>query len=835
MLAHGLGILVADLGWPLISGWPSSGWPSYGWPSYGLALASALGAAALGGRLGGVRGLALVLAFGAGAASLFARLDSAARFAPRESRELTLEARVCGLERTTATYAIELCGSLEVPSPGRVGVQAVVRPLPHRLLGQFRSSAPVADALGGLRRGDRLRARVRMGPLGGLRNPGRPDPVQRWRRRGVGGRVRFLDPGLVVVLRSGLVPGQGVAPWEELQAQVEAARLGISQGLGDGESGALLAALAVGDRSGLSLRTRDEFARLGIAHVLAISGLHLALAAGSLFAFSRFAFGWIAGPARDVRIAALVLAGVGATGYALLAGFGTPVQRALVFVWANLGALALGRRIPVDHLLALAWLVIGVPAPHELFALGTQLSFSATAALLLAQRNLAPQWVGESSVLGSGLRRARGLVHLSALALLATAPWLAGRGLSTGGAGLVLNLIAIPWTSFLLLPGALLAAVGVGLDPVTGGWILKAAHFISSLTLGAVHELVQAIPGGPGLPGRPAALALGVAAGLAGLASRQTETRKVVVLALVSLIWLSEPIPGEQGPPPPRFVMFDVGQGDALLVQGEHSAVLVDAGRAIPGEFDLGRSVVVPALVALGVEALDVLVATHSDIDHRGGVPAVLEAMPVAELWLPWQGRSDPGFGPSLEVARRKGVRIVETGASGPDRSFGGLKVTPLWPPRAHREASANARSLVLLFQLAGTRLLLTGDIGIDIEHELQRSGVDLQADLLKVAHHGSDGSSSADFLRAVRPSWLMLSAPCGGGARLPHPRALERLFASGAGLGWTGRDGALAVALTAQGGPRIVALTPPGGAARTCADFPGGVASAWREPGRNP
>jgi len=224
VLAHGLGILVADLGWPLISGWPSSGWPSYGWPSYGLALASALGAAALGGRLGGVRGLALVLAFGAGAASLFARLDSAARFAPRESRELTLEARVCGLERTTATYAIELCGSLEVPSPGRVGVQAVVRPLPHRLLGQFRSSAPVADALGGLRRGDRLRARVRMGPLGGLRNPGRPDPVQRWRRRGVGGRVRFLDPGLVVVLRSGLVPGQGVAPWEELQAQVEAER-----------------------------------------------------------------------------------------------------------------------------------------------------------------------------------------------------------------------------------------------------------------------------------------------------------------------------------------------------------------------------------------------------------------------------------------------------------------------------------------------------------------------------------------------------------------------------------------------------------------------------------
>ena len=156
MLAHGLGILVADGGWPLI---PSSSW-------HGLALASALGAAVLVSRPGAVKGLALVLAFGAGAASLSTRLDSAARFAPRESRELTLEARVCGLERGGLTHSVELCAGTEVPSPGSDGLGAPARPLPLRLLGQFRASSPEADALGSLRRGDRVRARVRSSRLG---------------------------------------------------------------------------------------------------------------------------------------------------------------------------------------------------------------------------------------------------------------------------------------------------------------------------------------------------------------------------------------------------------------------------------------------------------------------------------------------------------------------------------------------------------------------------------------------------------------------------------------------------------------------------------------------
>jgi competence protein ComEC len=281
--------------------------------------------------------------------------------------------------------------------------------------------------------------------------------------------------------------------------------------------------------------------------------------------------------------------------------------------------------------------------------------------------------------------------------------------------------------------------------------------------------------------------------------------------------------------------MFDVGQGDALLVEGDESAILVDAGRAIPGSFDLGRSVVVPALAALGVDSLDAVVVTHGDLDHRGGIPAVLASVPVGELWLPWRAQDDPAFGAVMDVAGREGIKIIEMGAEAPSREIGDLRVTPLWPRLDRIGGSANAQSLVLLLELAGWRMILTGDIGIGVETELVVSGEKLAADLLKVAHHGSAGSSSPEFLRAVGPRWLMLSAPCGGGSRLPHPRALKRLVGSGARLAWTGRDGAVAIGLDSSHGELAYFSERDWGSGRPCGEEFSSDRSTWRQPRLNP
>jgi competence protein ComEC len=194
------------------------------------------------------------------------------------------------------------------------------------------------------------------------------------------------------------------------------------------------------------------------------------------------------------------------------------------------------------------------------------------------------------------------------------------------------------------------------------------------------------------------------------------------------------------------------------------------------------------------------VVASHADLDHRGGLPAVLAAFPVDRLWLPDASAREPGFADLLAAARRAGVTWREVSAGDPPARFADLRVTPLWPP-AGATGSSNERSLALRIEAGAQRLLLLGDLGRAEAELLARSGAELRAEVLVLPHHGSRGSSSTALLRAVSPQVAIVSAPCRG--RLPHPAALERARAAGASLWWTGRDGAIRVAL----GDRLAVL----------------------------
>jgi competence protein ComEC len=261
-------------------------------------------------------------------------------------------------------------------------------------------------------------------------------------------------------------------------------------------------------------------------------------------------------------------------------------------------------------------------------------------------------------------------------------------------------------------------------------------------------------------------------------------------------------------------VVLDVGQGDATLVQGRRAALLVDGANALREGPDLGRSVVRPALAALGVSRLDLLAVTHADLDHRGGVPAVLESLPTVRLWLPAGASADPAFSGLVAAARRRGVRVEERGQGDPPLALGDLRVEVLWPPRAEAAGagrSDNDRSLVLRVAVAGGgRILLPGDVEAAAEAGLLREPDALAADVLKLAHHGSRTSSGEAFLRAVAPSLAIASAPCLGRFGMPHPSVAGRVASAGASLWWTGRDGAVAVGLAPPLVARGFAPTTP-------------------------
>jgi beta-lactamase superfamily II metal-dependent hydrolase len=175
---------------------------------------------------------------------------------------------------------------------------------------------------------------------------------------------------------------------------------------------------------------------------------------------------------------------------------------------------------------------------------------------------------------------------------------------------------------------------------------------------------------------------------------------------------------------------------------------------------------------------------------------AVLERLPTDRLWLPAGGRGDPAFAALLAEAEERGVEVSEKGSGDRSQRLADLRVTPLWPPRANGR-SRNQACLVVRVDVAGSRVLLTGDIEAAAEASLLSSGADLRAEVLELPHHGSRTSSTPAFLRAVAPSVAIASAPCPGRFGMPHRAVLDRAGELGIPVWWTGRDGAVLVGLS--------------------------------------
>jgi competence protein ComEC len=435
--------------------------------------------------------------------------------------------------------------------------------------------------------------------------------------------------------------------------------------------------------------------------------------------------------------------------------------------------------------------------PASLFAPGAQLSFAAAAALSRSIGASAEGWRGRSTR----------LLHASSTAILATAPLAAWHLGKVAWFGLLVNLVAVPLVGLVLLPVALAAAL---LAPwPAAGPLVDAAAVGAAYLLTAADELAGVLPAAP--PVRPAGVVVGVAFAIGLVAMRRPETRIRVLASAAVILVLTLGPPARILPGVPRIVVFDVGQGDAILVQTGGSNLLIDGGSAVPGRFDRGRRIVVPALVALGVRRLDLVVATHGDLDHRGGLPAVLEALPSDQLWLPPGGRRDPAFDGLLDTARSHGVKVEEAAAGDSWRGPPGAQVKVLWPSRGFSAPSRNAGSLVLRVDVNGQRVLLPGDLPNAQEAVLLSHDTDMRADVLLLGHHGSRTSTSPAWLRAIEARIAIVSAPERSRFGFPHAEVRDSVAEQGAALHWTGRDGAVLVRLDRQLSVRTFGSQAPG------------------------
>jgi competence protein ComEC len=634
----------------------------------------------------------------------------------------------------------------------------------------LRATGSLCDGLPG----NRIRARVRLDPFRPATNPGADSSRRRWRRRGVRREARLVD-GLQAPI---VTPPGARARVEQVRRRVEDAVAAPTR------AGALLRALVTGRRDALDPSLRAPFVESGTAHLLAVSGLHVAC----VFATISWTLRRLVARAPFVswvRIAPAfgTAAGVcAALGYALLSGLGVPALRAAAMAAAATLAIALGRPAASANALCLAALLVLVVEPASLFDPGFALSFSAVAGILVWR---------------PPVRGVAALVHATLAAGLATAPWAAALGLPFAAGAPLANLLAVPLFGFVVVPLGLATGVVGSLAPVLGDLLRPVALGVAELALRALEGL-----GSPDL--LATAASPGLAAGGAAVcgfalrtAWRLAEPGLGLLAAVAAIVALLALLPAENSATTSAELTFlDVGHGDAVLARSGTAAWLVDAGPRL-GRFDAGLRVVHPALRALGVRRLDVLVVTHSDRDHSGGAAAILSRVPVGELWMTSAVVRHPAGRGLLRVAARHGV-AVRLVARGERAWLGRLGVSVRWPPAGEAHAAGNAGSLVLRLEGPRTCALLPGDVPAPVERRL--SPAEAPCASLGLAHHGSRTSSDASWLSRVRPLVAVASAGRRRRGALPHADVRARLAERDVTLYVTREHGAVRLDFTPHG-----------------------------------
>lgn len=645
--------------------------------------------------------------------------------AARSGQDLVVEGRVLGLP-APGEDAIRFEFAVDAPQPGLAAGSKL------RLAWFVRPGDPVPT----LEPGSRWRLPLRLRAPRGLLNPGGFD----FERRAI--EQRIVATGYVTepAQARALAPGGGI----DFHRAAMAARIG--EAVPDA-SARFVAALALGDTRGLSNPDWEILRATGLTHLIAISGFHVGLVAGFGAGLGRALY-WLL-PSLGLRwprpqgSAAMAL--LLAAAYTALAGFALPTVRTLLMIAAVVLARITRRPQTLAQSFALAMIVVLLFDPASVLAPGFWLSFLGVAwlAWCLPYRR------------GDGLLRP--FLAAQAVAMLGLLPLTVWFFSQASLPGPLVNLVGIPWISLVVVP---LSLAGLGLDPVLPVaaalcWQL-AATLMQWLWWGL--EWVASWP--PALAWLPEPTLAATVMALLGvfwlLLPRAVPGKSLAALMLLPLLWpaLDRPRHGEFD-----LHLLDVGQGLALVVRTRGHVLLYDAGPAPPRGMDLGEAVVVPALRALAVARIDQLVLSHGDNDHAGGADAVIRAFAPPVVIAP-EGWAGEGMRPCVagQAWRRDGV------------DFEFLHPTPHFP------YLRNDSSCVLSVRAGARHALLSGDIGRHVEARLAKlPPARIRADLLLVPHHGSDSSSSLDFLAAVRPTLGLLAVGEGNRFGLPKPVVLDR------------------------------------------------------------
>jgi len=611
-----------------------------------------------------------------------------------------------------------------------------------------------------IRAGESWQLRVRLKRPSGFLNPGGFD-YEKWLFT-----ERIIATGYI---RKELTQNQriNIAPWWSLNRWRETIHKNIQDNVSNKTSAAVLSALVVAIRSDLNDEQWQQLQQTGTNHLIAISGLHIAIVAA--FGFFPVMFIWRLFPKLNERIPLQIAGSISgalfAIVYAMLAGFTLPTQRALIMVLIALLALITRRHYTSSMILAFALLAVLILDPLAAMTISFWLSFIAVALILIfLNRQIRKPFLQ--------------LIKLQVWLSLAMLPLTLLFFGSASLASPIANIVAIPWVSLLVVPLSLLALIFMPFSlwisnslfdvaAITIDWLFAGLNFLSQSPLAALKPaevpfvyllisfiglLILILP--KGFPGRWLGL--------------------IVLLPALSFT-PARPVQGEFS-----YSLLDAGQGMASVIHTAEHNLIYDTGTHISDTFDIGKLVVIPYLRSKGIKSVDSMIISHEDIDHRGGAEYIARQIHVDKIMS-----SDRDILPG---------RSVELCIKGKKWHWDGVDFEILSPTADYFE-NENNRSCVLRISNQHHSLLLTGDIQKKTEAILLITLKNkLATEVITVPHHGSKTSSSLRFIQKVSPKLALITA--GFRSRFGHPKAevVKRYQDEGIILMDTVRDGAIRV-----------------------------------------
>ncbi len=588
-----------------------------------------------------------------------------------------------------------------------------------------------------------------------------------------------------------------------------------------------LKALVIGERSALDPALKRSFTDSGIAHVLAISGLHMSMVALLSYAIVLFLLKRSARVmlAINVKSVAAVVSLVPVAGYALLAGTPVSATRSAIMIFAYVFTLLINRGRDFYNVLALAALMILAIKPQSAREVSFQLTFAAVFFIIYLTPRLyavlggAPAGVQPGGLVGgpvSGIvaRRVRRWLRgrllpaflVTLAATLGTYPVLAYHFNMVSFVGVVSNIVVVPLTGVvvpLLLGASWLLPVSEGLAQV----LLYPADRLFSL-IAIIAGFFSSLPYASMRVATPTLVEIFlfyaiVVLSVKAAGGRLYRLHRFLLVACVLLLALDLGY-GEwhrRFSDTLKVTFISVGQGDSALVEFPRGAVMLIDGGGFYSSFDPGERIVAPLLWRKKIRTIDYMVLSHAQHDHMGGLSFITRNFNVREFW--WNGVGELGPLGSALASSGVPVRELDSGAEIPP--IGGVVVEVLHPSRG-LDFDINDMSLVLKLSYGDKSLLFTGDIGAEAEEKLGARAGGLDVTVLKSPHHGSRTSSSEALLAAAgRPAAAVISVGRANIFGFPAQVVLDRYGAAGMEVYRTDLDGAVEVVTDGEG----LSITP--------------------------